>query len=50
MKELLNFIEELSFVRVAGSQEERRAGEVNLAAEEAGREDIRGEYMPFGIP
>ena len=55
MKELLNFIEELSFVRVAGSQEERRAGElimreVNLAAEEAGREDIRGEYMPFGVP
>ena len=55
MKELMNFIKELSFVRVAGSEEERRAGErileeINRIAEEAGREDIRGEYMTFRIP
>ena len=55
MKEMLDFIKELSFVRVAGSEEEKKAGElilgeVNRAAEEAGREDIRGEYMGFRIP
>lgn len=55
MKEWMDFIKELSFVRVGGSQEERKAGElimreVNRAAEEAGREDIRGEYMTFQIP
>ena len=55
MKELMELVEELSFVRVAGSEEEKKAaqmilGEVNRTAEEAGREDIRGEYMTFRIP
>ncbi len=55
MKELMNFVNELSFVRVGGSEEEKKAaelilGEINRMAEEAGREDIRGEYMPFRIP
>ena len=55
MRELMDFVKELSFVRVGGSAEEKRAaglimGEVNWAAEEAGREDIRGEYMTFQIP
>ena len=55
MRELMDFVKELSFVRVGGSAEEKRAaelimGEVNRAAEEAGREDIRGEYMTFQIP
>lgn len=55
MKELMDFIKELSFVRVAGSEEERKAGElileeVNRIAEETGGADIRGEYMTFQIP
>lgn len=55
MKELLKLVEELSFVRVGGSEEEKKAaelvlGEVNRAAEEAGREDIRGAYETFRIP
>ena len=55
MKELMDFVKELSFVRVGGSEQEQKAaelimGEVNRAAEEAGREDIRGEYMTFRIP
>lgn len=55
MERLLDFIEKLSFVRVGGSEEEKRAAElimeeVNRAAEAAGREDIRGEYMTFRIP
>ena len=55
MKELMNFVNELSFVRVGGSEEEKKAAElilreVNRMAEEAGREDIRGEYLPFRIP
>ncbi len=55
MKELLTMVKELSFVRIGGSEEEKRAGElimeeVGRAAQEAGREDIRGEYMPFRIP
>lgn len=55
MKELMELVKELSFVRTGGSQEEKRAAElilreVNQAAKEAGREDIRGEYMPFRIP
>ncbi len=55
MNHLLDFIKELSFVRIGGSAEERQAAErilkeVNLAAEEAGREDIKGSLMPFSIP
>ena len=55
MKELLDLVKELSFVRTGGSQEEKRAGELVMgeienAAREAGREDIRGEYMAFQIP
>lgn len=55
MKELMDFVRELSFVRVAGSAEEKKAaelvmGEVNRIAADAGREDIRGEYMTFRIP
>ncbi|MCM1237383.1 MAG: M28 family metallopeptidase [Ruminococcus flavefaciens] len=55
MKEIMDFVKELSFVRTAGSEEEKRAGklileEINRTAEEAGREDIRGEYMTFQIP
>ena len=55
MKELLELVKELSFVRTGGSAEERKAGElileeVNRAAAEAGREDIRGEYETFRIP
>lgn len=55
MKELMDYVRELSFVRVGGSAEEKKAaewimGEINRIAEEAGREDIRGEYMTFRIP
>lgn len=55
MKELLDVVKALSFVRTGGSEEEKRAaelilGEVNQAAKEAGRDDIRGEYMTFRIP
>lgn len=55
MKELMDFVRELSFVRVGGSPEEKRAGElvmeeVNRTAEELGREDLRGEYMTFQVP
>ena len=55
MKGLMELVKELSFVRVGGSPEEKRAaelimGEVDRAAEEAGREDIRREYMAFRIP
>ena len=55
MKELMDFVKELSFVRIAGSPEEKRAaelimGEIGQVAEETGREDIRGEYMTFPIP
>lgn len=51
----MEFIEKLSFVRVGGSEEEKRAAElireeVDRAAGDAGREDIRGEYMTFRIP
>ena len=50
MKELLELVKELSFVRVGGSAEEKKAaqlimGEINRIAENAGREDVRGEYM-----
>lgn len=55
MNGLLDFVKELSFVRVGGSEEEKRAAElilreVDLAADAAGRKDVRGEYMPFKIP
>ncbi len=55
MKELMEFVKALSFVRTGGSAEEKKAaelvmGEVNRIAEETGREDIRGEYMTFQIP
>lgn len=55
MEKVLDFVKELSFVRIGGSAEEKKAAElvlreVNQAANEAGREDIQGEYMTFQIP
>lgn len=55
MKDWMELVKELSFVRTGGSEAEKRAAEliteeVNLAAKAAGREDIRGEYMTFRIP
>ena len=55
MKELMEFVKELSFVRVGGSAEEKKAAElvmeeINQAVKETGREDIQREYMPFRIP
>ncbi len=55
MKELMELVKDLSFVRVGGSSHEEKAeqlvqGEVNRAAQEAGREDIRGAYETFRIP
>lgn len=55
MKKLMEIVKDLSFVRVAGSAEEEKAAElvyaeVNRAAQEAGREDIRGQYETFRIP
>ena len=55
MKELMDFVRELSFVRVGGSPEEKKAGElimeeVNRTAEDVGRDDVRGEYMTFKVP
>lgn len=55
MERLLDFVEELSFVRVAGSPEERRAAEliereIALAGEEAGKPGAQGERMPFSFP
>jgi len=55
MKKMLEFVKELSFVRIGGSAEEKRAAElilqeVNQAAGEAGRQDSKGEYMTFHIP
>ena len=52
MKELMELVKDLSFVRVGGSSQEEKAaelvlGEVNRAAQEAGREDIRGAYETF---
>ena len=48
MKELMEFVKELSFVRVGGSAEEKKAAElvmeeINQAVKEAGREDIQRE-------
>lgn len=55
MKELLDLVRDLSFVRVGGSAEEKAAaehimGEIDRVVEEAGRQDIRREYMTFQIP
>ena len=55
MKELMDFVKELSFVRVGGSAEEKKAAElimreINETAEETGRQDILREYMNFRIP
>lgn len=55
MTKLMDFVRELSFVRVGGSAQEKKAaelimGEIHKAAKEAGREDIQGEYMPFRFP
>lgn len=55
MKNLTDYVKELSFVRVGGSAEERKAAErileeIARIAASAGREDIRGEYIPFRIP
>ncbi len=55
MKELLDFVKELSFVRTAGSEQERKAGELIMGEiqgilEETGKKDIQAEYMPFRIP
>ena len=55
MKELMDFVKELSFVRVGGSEEEKKAAklvmeELNQTAKETGRENIPREYMPFQIP
>lgn len=55
MRELLDFVRELSFTRTAGSEEERKAAELIMEevrgiAEETGRKDIRAEYMTFTIP
>jgi len=55
MEQVLDFIKELSFVRVSGSAEEKKAAEMILreirqAADQAGREDIRGELMAFKVP
>lgn len=55
MKKLVDFVKELSFVRVGGSAEEKRAaelimGEINGIVEETGRKDICREYMTFQIP
>ena len=55
MNRLLDFVKELSFVRIGGTAEEKKAAEmivreVNQAAAEAGRSDIQGTFMPFSIP
>lgn len=55
MNNLLDFVKELSFVRVGGSAEEKKAAElilreIRLAADAAGREELKGELMPFRIP
>lgn len=54
MGTLLDFVRELSFTRVGGSEKERAAAEmilseINLAGSEAGS-DVRGEFVPFSIP
>lgn len=54
MKELMELVKELSFVRVAGSEEEKKAAElivreIDGIAEEA-KKELHGEYMTFTIP
>lgn len=55
MKKILDFVKELSFVRTAGSEEEKKAaelimGEIHGIVEETGKKDIQAEYMAFRIP
>lgn len=55
MKDLLSFVKELSFVRTAGSEQEKKAAELIMreireVLEETGQKDIRTEYMTFRIP
>lgn len=55
MKEILDFVKELSFVRTAGSAEEKKAAEmimreIHRTLEETGKKDIQAEYMAFSIP
>ena len=55
MKELMEFVKALSFIRVGGSEEEKKAAElvmeeINQAVKETGHEDIQREFMPFQIP
>lgn len=55
MERFLDFVEELSFVRVAGSPEEKRAAElvqreIERANEAAGKPGMRGERMTFRFP
>lgn len=55
MEKMLDFVRELSFVRIGGSAEEKKAAElvlreINQAAAEAGRDDVKGEYMHFSVP
>ena len=52
MNRLLDFVKELSFVRIGGTAEEKKAAEmivreVNQAAAEAGRSDIQGTSCRF---
>ena len=55
MERVLDFVEELSFVRVAGSPEEKKAAElvqreIELANAAAGKPGVCGELMPFTFP
>lgn len=55
MNHLLDFVKELSFVRVGGSKEEKQAAElivreINLAREETGGKVASVELMPFTVP
>ena len=45
MKELLELVKELSFVRTGGSAEERKAGELIL--EEVNRAAAEARFAPF---
>ena len=52
---MLDFVEELSFVRTAGSEEEKKAAELIMdkirgIAEETENKEIQAEYMTFRIP
>lgn len=55
MKDILDFVNALSFVRKAGSVQEEKAAEMIMSEvrgilEETGNTDIRAEYMTFRIP